>query len=415
MRVAVVGAGLQGCCTALELARRGAAVDLFDRADGPMTRASRHNEGKVHLGYIYGADPSLRSAAMMIEGALTFAPLLNRWLGGPAPGGLAPGLRPSAPFLYAVHRTSQVDPDRVAKHLARTHELIEDHPGRGDYFGVDLAAPSPLGRRELQATFDPGTVVAAHCTAEVSIDPIALAGAVRRAIAGTAGVTGRYGCRVERIALDPDGRGRHVGIAGIAGGDGAEPFADRYDHVVNAAWDGRLTLDATAGVVPDRPWLWRVKYYLRLRTTAATAGVASTSIVLGPYGDVVDHGDGHLYLSWYPAGMEAVSDQPAPPDWPSTLDGAHAGALREGIVAGLAEVMPAVRALPPDAIAAGDVQGGAIFAWGATDIDDPASGLHDRFEIGPRSLDRYHTIDTGKLTTAPLFAVQAAERIAPER
>jgi hypothetical protein len=319
------------------------------------------------------------------------------------------------PFLYAVHRGSQLEPDRIAKHLARTHELIEDHPGRGDYFGLDLDAPSPLSAQDLGATFDPDTVVAAHRTPEVSIDPLALSDAVRQAVAAADGISGRYGCRVARIDPDPDGRGRHVGIAGVVGPSGTERFADRYDHVVNAAWDGRLALDATAGSAPERPWLWRVKYYLRIRTATAQPGVTSTSIVLGPYGDLVDHGDGHHYLSWYPSGMQGVSDDVAPPDWPVTLDGAAADGLRRGIVAGLAGVLPAVGALPAAAVEAAAVEGGAIFAWGATDIDDPASGLHDRFDIGPRSAGRYHSIDTGKLTTAPQFAVQAADRIVPDR
>ena len=40
--------------------------------------------------------------------------------------------------------------------------------------------------------------------------------------------------------------------------------------------------------------------------------------------------------------------------------------------------------------------------WG--DIDDPDSALHERHTIGATSFGRYHSVDTGKLTTAPLFA-----------
>ena len=55
--------------------------------------------------------------------------------------------------------------------------------------------------------------------------------------------------------------------------------------------------------------------------------------------------------------------------------------------------------------------GGHIFAWGQTDIDDAKSVLHERHAIGPRSFGRYHSINTGKLTTAPLFAKQMADQI----
>ena len=65
MRIAVVGGGLQGCAVALELARRGHAVELFDEQPNLMTGASRNSEGKIHLGYVYAADPSLRTARLM--------------------------------------------------------------------------------------------------------------------------------------------------------------------------------------------------------------------------------------------------------------------------------------------------------------------------------------------------------------
>ena len=58
------------------------------------------------------------------------------------------------------------------------------------------------------------------------------------------------------------------------------------------------------------------------------------------------------------------------------------------------------------------VDAGVIFSWGQTDITDPASGLHRRDETGVQSADGYHSVNTGKLTTAPLFAVDAADRVA---
>ena len=80
MTVAVVGGGIQGCTVALELADRGFRVELFDVADSLVTAASRNNEGKVHLGFVYAADPTLRTARLMMRGAFAFAPTLRRCL-----------------------------------------------------------------------------------------------------------------------------------------------------------------------------------------------------------------------------------------------------------------------------------------------------------------------------------------------
>lgn len=80
-RVAVLGAGMLGACTALELARRGQAVTLVDRAHDVMQGASRWNEGKIHLGFLYPADPSFNTAARLIPGALAFPGIVERLTG----------------------------------------------------------------------------------------------------------------------------------------------------------------------------------------------------------------------------------------------------------------------------------------------------------------------------------------------
>jgi hypothetical protein len=59
------------------------------------------------------------------------------------------------------------------------------------------------------------------------------------------------------------------------------------------------------------------------------------------------------------------------------------------------------------------IDAGVIVAYGTTDVDDRSSGLHDRSNIGVSSIfGRYLSIDPGKMTTAPLFAHEAANRLA---
>lgn len=395
MRVAVLGAGLQGSCIALELARRGVAVDLVDRAATPMAGASAHNEGKVHLGYVYANDPTRRTARTMIQGALEFAPLLRTWLGGDFVD-----VRLAAPFSYVVHRDSLLDRDEVEEHFADCHaialELLDGH--EPDYFGADpRVAPRRLPVAEQAAAFDPAAVVAAYETSEIAVDPLSLATAVRRALSRTPGVRWRGDTEVRAVTPLDDSALVH-----------SDRSDDRYDHVVNALWDGRLAIDETAGAPAERPWLYRVKYFLRV---APTVALPSTTIMLGPFGDVVTYGDGSVFLSWYPAGRLGTSAEVRPPEWPTELDGALAKEVRAGIVEGLAAVVPAVGSLPAADLDGSRVLGGVIFAHGHTDIDDPASVLHERHEIGPSSHGRYHSVDTGKLTMAPRFARLLAERI----
>ena len=179
-----------------------------------------------------------------------------------------------------------------------------------------------------------------------------------------------------------------------------------YDHVVNALWDGRLAIDRTAGLASPQPWLYRLKDYVRVRPPNG-ARPPSTTIVLGPFGDVVAYAGGELYLSWYPAGMRATSSDLGPPAAPPR-GGADDDRLRRETHAGLVRT---VRGLDEVRYADSRVGGGVIVARGRTDIDDHSSELHERWRIGPTSTGRYHSIDTGKLTTAPLFAKTVADRI----
>ena len=62
MHVAVLGAGFQGTCVALELAQRGVTVDLYDQNDTCITQAGYRNEGKIHLGFVYTKDSTFATA-----------------------------------------------------------------------------------------------------------------------------------------------------------------------------------------------------------------------------------------------------------------------------------------------------------------------------------------------------------------
>lgn len=57
MRVAVVGGGLFGATTAVELAQTGFDVTLYERHPSLLMGATRANQGRIHRGYHYPRDP----------------------------------------------------------------------------------------------------------------------------------------------------------------------------------------------------------------------------------------------------------------------------------------------------------------------------------------------------------------------
>lgn len=403
MRVAVLGAGLQGACVALELAAAGIKVDLYDKQERCVTQASAQNEGKIHLGYVYANDRTLNTARTMIQGTLVFATLLRRWLGSEIEK-----IPVSAPFHYVVHAASLLSVAEVEHHFRHAHRLALAASGGAlhEYFGSDYRVPpARLSAAECAAHFDEQNVAAAFKTAEIGIDPEVMAALIRARLAADAKIHCLLRAHVRGV--EQNAQGVTVDFD-IAGGRARE----RYDHVVNTLWDGRLAIDKTVGLAPEHPWLYRVKHYLRVRATALAALIPCTTIILGAFGDIVVYGDGDFYLSWYPAGMRGASSDLSPPAWPLVLDEPDAREMQRTILAGLTGIVPAVTAFNSATIESCQVKAGIIFAWGQTDIDDPASGLHQRYAIGPRTHGRYHTVDTGKLTMAPLFGKLMARRIA---
>lgn len=402
MHAGVLGGGLQGCCVAIALAERGARVTLFDRNQALLSRAAVANEGKIHLGYMYAGDPTLATAKAMMRGALAFPGFFQRYLGK------AWQPETSSPAAYALHRDSQHGLDEVAGYLGAVHDLIEDasRSPPGGYFGMDLTAPlRPWTREELENRFNPEQVTAVFDSPEVAINPVELGRVLRDYIAAHP----RIETVLKRMVTGAEADDGNVRVQS-RGEDGA--FADRFDHVVNALWDGRLAIDETAGLGPKRPWLHRLKYGVSFRLPPAAEIPPSTTFISGPFGEVVSYGEGLTYLTWYPACMRAISHETAPPDWPTYPDEPLRSRIIEGTLRGLAEIVPSLRSLDASALPETVVKGGAIVAWGKTDIYDPASELHHRYEIGITSHGRYHSVDPGKLTLAPYFADRLAERIA---
>ena len=401
--VLVLGAGLQGAGVALELARRGVPVMLVEQDERPLNRASLRNEGKIHLGLIYANDRSRDTAFLQLEGALRFRAIVARWLGAEAEW-----MVKSTPFHYLVARDSVLPPDALVRHYeaveARCRERLAADPAL-DYLG---ARPDrlfrPLGASELSAHFDVGRLSGGFATAELALATEALAGSLRRALAASRGIDLRCSHVVRTIERTAEG------FRVVGDGPGG-PWRIRARQVVNACWERRLALDRQLGLEPPADLLHRLKFRVIARVPPALRSAPSVSMVLGRYGDVVIRPDGTAYLSWYPAGLRGWSQDIEPPRaWDAACRGEVDLELAREVAA---ECLSAIDAWYPG-IGKSEpvlVDAGAIVALGRSDVDDAGSGLHDRTRIGVSSRDGYHSVDPGKLTSAPMFAIEAADRV----
>lgn len=401
--ITVLGAGLAGACTALELAARGHQVCLVDQDALPLNRASLRNEGKIHLGLIYANDATMQTAHLQLRGALRFRRLLHRWIGD-----AANRLRLSRPFWYLVAADSLLSPEQLSEHFAKIESFHRDQLADDrnlDYLGARHGRfHEPLTMDVLQQHFRVDHLQGGFLTAELAIDPQELAELIGRAIEVHPNIEFLPQHRIEAI-------GREGDSIQVEGAGPLGPWRMTSPQVVNATWESRKHLDATIGhpVLPG--WVHRLKYRAIVRLPEKLRLSPSVTMVLGRYGDVVIRPDGTAYLSWYPSGLQGWTHELLPPpEWGPPCRGMVTAQMKRQVIS---EFLRKIDAWFPGICDSEPllVDAGVITAYGKTDVDDPASALHDRTLVGVSSEDNYHSIDPGKLTTAPLFALEAADRV----
>jgi hypothetical protein len=337
----------------------------------------------------------------MLRAALNFAPLLEEWLEIKVDW----KSMASSPFLYLVMRDSMLGKDALYAHYTRLQDCLDELAAEGvrtEYAGENLRdrrlwQPAAQNASRWFTESEISDVVE---TVEVALEREALRDLLATRVASFLEIETRYRHTIRGIVRTPQG----FCVEGTRA-DGSK-WIQEAEIVVNCLWDGRLELDKQLGIYPDHSFVMRLKYRVLGNLDRALENMPSMTLVLGRFGDIVRYSDAPTYLSWYPACLRGWSSTPTPPaEW----DAVCAGAPPAEIAAEVArETLAAFETLIPGIAKTrvSTVDGGIIYAWGETDIDDRASALHQRYEIGLTEHDGYFSIDTGKFTCAPLFAKQ---------
>jgi hypothetical protein len=402
--VVVLGAGLQGVCVALALQRWGYSVTLVDKAPDCLLRASLRNEGKIHLGFVYANDASFRTSLLMLRSALAFAPLVEEWTEARIDW---PTIT-SRPFVYAIAHDSLLSPESLFAHYERVQKIYREvlETEEFTYLGNQ---PSALWREipldTVHSWLDKKFVRQGVETVEVALDLVAFRGILRSALGRSDKIKKLYGHAVESVMRTPQG----FRVEGVRA-DGSR-WTCEAGIVVNCLWEGRLQLDQQMNVIPQRPWVYRLKYRVLGELPVNLAQLPSLTMVLGSYGDLVVYPSTKTYISWYPACMKGwCTDLTPPRSWESVCAGQ---VERTSTLAIAQEALTAFNDIVPGILGSKVtvVDAGIIFSWGDSDISNPESELHERFDVGVQAYDGYYSIDTGKFTCAPFFARQFLDQI----
>lgn len=386
-----------GCSTALFLARKGVQVSVFDMAEQPFRGASRWNEGKIHLGCLYSADPSLSTADRVIPGGLKFRPLIEELVGT----SLAPAIT-TEDDLYLCHRQSVTSAAEMKTYMERVVDRVRKHPDAARYLAdVSDCRVQPLSASELAGLTASADIVAGLRTPERSVNTNWVADRFIPALEAEALIQQFMDTRITAVrpakgAIDDTWEVETS--AGVFG-----PF----DYVINALWQGRLAIDQTAGLQPRGVWSHRYRQSLFLRTQAPVH-TPCVVVATGPFGDIKNYNGRDFYLSWYADGLRVDSSEVSPPE--PALAAHQLASLRDSILDHLQSLLPWVAKIREQTEHA-TLEGGWVFAVGQGVLSDRDSTLHSRSEYGIQKRGRYLSVDTGKYSTAPAMADALAQAI----
>jgi glycine/D-amino acid oxidase-like deaminating enzyme len=403
MRIAIIGGGLGGCLTALELARRGFHCEIFERNERELAEASFHCEGKVHLGLLYAHELGGATSRLMVEGAVSFRSIVTELTGFDVAEAL------STPFLYAVHHGSLVSPEAIDAHFGRCSDHFAKSARSGRWTSGYVDGASRVGHRRLDAAewsddLDPDAFSAVFETSEFGVDPRRLAAEVSRAVRDSSSIELHVGVRIETVVPAPLGRWS------LSTAEGRIADGPPFEVVVNASWSDLLRIDRQVGLAPPPEWSYRFKLGNRVARSVAPGDLLSVTVVLGAYGDIVNYGQGGVFLSWYPSGRLILTDEIDLPDWNGDEFRARRDAAYEESRVSWESMSAKLRALEVGASEV-DTRGGMILAAGRLDVNDRDSPLHSRLQVGLEQAGSYISLNTGKYTLAPLMARRAADRV----
>jgi hypothetical protein len=388
-QVCVIGGDIAGSLVACLLSDAGYEVAIVDKSGETMCGASRWNEGKIHLGFTYTGTPDLATARLMAQGAGAFETVLRR-----VTGESIPDCWWTKPVVYLVDKCSIFAPEVLWQRAQATAWMIaqmaECSPSLREHLcGIPLLTPMSIDSAMEQTA--QGNVVAAWRTAERSVSPRPVADRIRSAVAArdipiVAGT-------VERVSARNPGW-----CTELASG---ENIASTI--VINASWESRPGIDRSINEHAG-PCVIRYKVGLFATATRGWDDIAPSTRILGKFGDVTPYGDGDVYLSWYPAGFLARSDDGRPP----AIAPIEEKRVRQATIEGLQLNASLVTALGLQSV----VRGGYVVAHGTGDISETCSTLHGRDYPDAREIaPGFISIDTGKYTLGPMLAARAAELV----
>jgi glycosyltransferase involved in cell wall biosynthesis len=395
-RVAVLGAGIQGCLMALMFRKHGYDVTLIDKSSDVMNRASRFGAGRIHLGLEYSNDPSMSSAEYMMEGSLRFSSYIDYLVDRK----LDWSELKSGRLMCLLPYDSLITPRQFEEYGKKLEDMYERRLSRDPELSYLGERPPKilLDRTQVPEAVNFSYIQAAYDSAEVCVHSRKLKAILREALYDQSVnvVFNRTVLRVKRNDASKDRLGRLRVVSSIGEHD--------YDAVVNCLWEGRAAIDRNMGVNRAKDESYRLKATVRLPNLKLHDDIPSLSMMNGPFGDFVRYGpDEPVYFAWHPISIYVITqNETVMQQFERQASSDFSMEFKKHMVEGHREAFKMLFPRYDSSFFDSAVLGaGYVVAPGKTDIDDPKSRLHQRDECPSAIVDGYISVKTQKFTTAP--------------
>ena len=387
---AVMGAGIQGVCVALMLNKYKYRVLLIDRGNDIMNFTSKTGEGKIHLGFVYGLDKSLKTAEKLTLDALHFSNYIE-YLVDDKPDWQS---LKSIPFHYLVAHDSMLSDDEIEEYFENIQRIYKDFVSDRQLNYLGSCPDRVFAETSIPARIKKTSIRKSFRTEEVAIHTSSLKSILKNKLLSEP-VTLLLNSEITEIKTVSDGfQIESTSLKGIN-------KRIKADIVINCLWANKLKFDSMMGLDTDN-YCVRLKYGLFIYWNSNLHNIPSFTVIQGPYGDFVDFSHfNEAYISWYPSTMrELKTNGLIPLEWNPALNNVHTEAMIQDLkFQNYRNYKNIIQNFKPFKIKT--VRAGIILAQGSSDISEKDSKLHCRSESPIKMKDGYYSINTGKYTSAP--------------
>ena len=389
-RALILGGGIQGCCISLMLKKHDYEVSIIEKSDGIINRASINQEGKIHLGFNYGMDKSLKTGKKLMLDALNFAPYLEYLLDKKVNWENYKSFN----FNYLITKDSMLSPEEVNTYFEFLQDTYSSFLENKKLNYLGKRPKRIFQKASIPSKVNPNFFQACFATEEAALYPESIKEIIKEKILSES-ISLLLNQNITRVKRTQKGfmvetRQKNGNICQIDA-----------DVVFNCLGEGKFALDKEMGLY-DRNINFRFKFRIPAKIPKSLDELGSFTIIKGPYGDFVNYPQRkEASFCWYPSSIQGmVVDQNIPANWEEFSEGNIPNALKQKLVN---DNLEHFRRLIPTLSEFKEplVRGGVIVAKGNSDIDDRESTLHQRSDFPIFQNDGYFSINTGKYTSAP--------------